>query len=66
MSPKFGLRTALIYSRREYVGPAQWYSYFDLEMGLASSKDPESYDGSSIANGRASHAGQVLQVRGWA
>jgi hypothetical protein len=66
MCPKLGLRTSLIYSRCEYVGSAQWYSYSDLAMGLAWAKDPESYAGSSIANGRASHARQVLQGRVWA
>jgi len=35
------------------------YPYLDVEVGLAWSKDPESYAGGSIAPGRVSHAGQV-------
>jgi hypothetical protein len=35
------------------------YLYFDTVLGLAWSNDPESYDGSSIAIGRVSHARQV-------
>jgi len=39
--------------------PPHCFPYFDLEVGLAWSKDPESYAGGSIAPGRTSHAGQV-------
>jgi hypothetical protein len=58
--------------------PHRRYPYFDVEAELAWSNDPESYAGSSIATGRASHARQVkvmtqtrqdtlvLQVQGWA
>ena len=35
------------------------YLYFDTVMGLELSNDPESYDGSSIATGKVSHARQV-------
>jgi hypothetical protein len=35
------------------------YPYFDAVVGLVSSDDPESYAGSSIATGRASHCRQV-------
>jgi hypothetical protein len=39
--------------------PYQRYPYFDVTVGLAWSNDTESYAGSSIATGRASHAKQV-------
>jgi hypothetical protein len=35
------------------------YHYFDVMVEFAWSYDPESYDSSSIAIGRVSHAGQV-------
>jgi len=37
----------------------QRYSYSDAVVGLVWPNDPESYDGSSTATGRASHARQV-------
>ena len=54
------------------------YLYFGKVVGLASSNDPESHAGVSVATGRAFHAAQVngddsdkrdnlaLQVGGWA
>jgi hypothetical protein len=54
------------------------YLYFGTVMGLASSTDPESHAGRSVATGRAFHAAQVkgddsdkrdtlvLHVGGWA
>jgi len=38
------------------------HSYFDVVVGLAWSRDPESYAGGSIVAGRASHAIQVTGV----
>jgi hypothetical protein len=38
------------------------HSYFDVVVGLAWSRDPESYAGGSIFAGRASHARQVTGV----
>jgi hypothetical protein len=39
--------------------PHRRYLYFEVVVGLVWSNDPESYAGSSVASGRASHAGQV-------
>jgi hypothetical protein len=39
--------------------PPQRYPYFVIVVGLVWSNDPESYAGSSVATGRASHARQV-------
>jgi hypothetical protein len=38
--------------------PCRTYLYFEAVAGLASSEDPESYAGGSIATGRDSNAGQ--------
>jgi hypothetical protein len=35
------------------------YPYFEVVVRLVWSKDPESYAGSNVVTGRASHAGQV-------
>jgi hypothetical protein len=37
----------------------QRHPYFDVVVGLVRSYNPESYAGSSLANGRVSHARQV-------
>jgi hypothetical protein len=37
----------------------RWCLYFDVEVGLVWSNDPESYANGSIATGRATNAGQV-------
>jgi hypothetical protein len=42
-----------------YMHACRKYPYFDVTVGLAWSKHPESYAGGSIATGRGSHAGQV-------
>jgi hypothetical protein len=39
--------------------PPRRYPYFDIVVGLMWSNDSESYDGGSLATGRASHARQV-------
>jgi hypothetical protein len=39
--------------------PHQRYPYFDVVVGFAWSRDPESYANGSIPTGKASHAGQV-------
>jgi hypothetical protein len=39
--------------------PHRRYLYFDVVVGLAKSNDSESYAGSSVASGRASHAGTL-------
>jgi len=41
-----------------FFDPPRWYTYFDRVVGLAWSKDPGNYAGSSIT-GRAIHARQV-------
>jgi hypothetical protein len=39
--------------------PCQTYPYFDVVVGLAWSKDPESYAGGNTSSDRGSRAGKV-------
>jgi len=58
---RFSLHFCPIYGSNSRIPPPppRWYYYFVVLEGLAWSKDPEGYAGGSVANGRASHAGQV-------
>jgi hypothetical protein len=49
---KFQKEEILVLSRSDDL-------YFDVQVGLVWSNDPESNAGGSIATGRAKHAGQV-------